>query len=194
MSQLQGLHLHVQAHVLAAPWEPLECHRLCPAAVRLRVCITPCFPRRWCVCVIPGSLPCRAATTFPQLCFSLGIVGLVTLVHRGGGPRPQTLCGGCPAVHRSGEHHSAPHYALSCEQGPSHLEQAWEEQQLLEVPILVPQCKGCLAAGTCWDGSTGVDPSSPWCPQGLQHSLCGTFRMGLNGKETEGGATHQVSV
>lgn len=138
----------------------------------------PSLPRRWCVCVIPGS-------TCPQLCSSLGIVALVTLVHREGGPRPQALCGGCPAVHRSGGHHSAPHCALGCERGPSHLEKPWEEQQLLELPTSVPQCRGCLAAGMCWDGS-------PWYPQGMQHSRCGTLRKGFSGKEKEGSATLQV--
>lgn len=76
-----------------------------------------------------------------------------------------------------------------CERGPSHLEQP---QQLLEVPSPVPQCRGCLAARMCWDGSPGGDPGSPRCPQGMQHSLCGTFRNGLSDKET--GQCHPPGV
>lgn len=71
-----------------------------------------------------------------------------------------------------------------CERGPSHLEQPWQEQQLLEVPSPVPQCRGCLAAGRCWDGSPGGEPSGPRCPQGMQQSLCGAFRKGLSDKDT----------
>lgn len=53
---------------------------------------------------------------------------------------------------------------------------------------------GAWLQGYAGMGAQEGNPSSPWCPQGMQHSLCGTFRKGLSGKETEDSATHQVSV
>lgn len=45
------------------------------------------------VCMCYPRLPPRAATTRPRLCSSLGIVGLVTLVHRGGRQGPRQYMG-----------------------------------------------------------------------------------------------------
>lgn len=79
----------------------------------------------------------------------------------------------------------------SCERGPSHLEQPWQEQQqLLEVPTPVPQCRGCLAAGRAGMGAQ----------EGTQGALrgCSTAFVALSGRGSvtrrRGGATHQVSV
>lgn len=75
MSQLQGLYLHVQAHVLTAPREPepLECYRpLSHCRPSLCVCNTPLLnPSGGVYVCIPGSLPLRAATTFPKFQSSL---------------------------------------------------------------------------------------------------------------------------
>lgn len=90
MSQLQGLHLHVQAHVLTAPREPepLECHRpLSHCRPSLRVCNTPSLNLLVvCMCIsLPPSCP-ELGTPSPSSGPDVS-VGLGTLVwlHRGRG-------------------------------------------------------------------------------------------------------------
>lgn len=131
-----------------------------------------CYPR----------LPPGAATTCPRLCSSLGRVGLVTLGHRVGRTRPQTLCGGCPAVHWSGGITLHPIMLQGVSEAPLAWSNSGKSSSCWRRP---PQSH---SAGGAWlQGCAGMGAQegtqAAHGALGMQHSLCGTLRKGLSDKE-----------
>lgn len=193
MSQLQGLHLHVQAHVLTAPgsrWNaagpaPLPSVRPSPRVHRP----SPRFLPVVCMCY-PRLPPAQSCHHCPQLCSSLGIVGLVTLGHRGGGPGPQTLRGSCPAVHRIGGHRSAP----PCAPGVSEAPLTWSNpSSCWRCPAQSHSAEGAWLQGCAGMGAREGTQAVPGALRG-----CSTAFVALSGRGSatrrQGSATHQVSM
>lgn len=142
MSQLQGLHLHLQAHVLTAPRSPRCCHdlSLSPAAVPICLCVQYPFayPPVLSVCLCPWLLPAQSCDHLPPA-LVLAVNGLIGDTGAG----TQGRWGPCLQILYVGL--------------PPHSTQELGEGQTLCIPVFprplspraaeVPLCRSCCMQG-----------------------------------------------